>query len=118
MTSDDLGYGPTAGWSGSDTSRERAEADALSGAAAARQAYIQGLVEAAGTWSKPEYAAADKARNDWLAEHPNDQMGALAAAVDAAMNPPAPHECPYCMTATCEKCQPEPIAPAPVARLP
>ncbi len=36
-------------------------------------------------WSHPRYEAADQARNDWLTRDCNDQMGALGAAVDAAL---------------------------------
>lgn len=36
-------------------------------------------------WTKPEYEAADKARNAALMQDANDQMGALSAAVDAAL---------------------------------
>jgi hypothetical protein len=35
-------------------------------------------------WSSPIYAAADRARNTALALDSNDQMGALASAIDAA----------------------------------
>ena len=45
-----LGYGPTAGWSGSDTSRERAEEEAESGVAQARLARALELIDLAGPW--------------------------------------------------------------------
>lgn len=52
----DLGYGDTLGWSGSDTSRERAEDEAESGLASARLSHAHDLVSRAGpyglTWNE------------------------------------------------------------------
>lgn len=52
----DLGYGGTLGWSGSDTSRERAEDEAESGLASARLSFALDLVSKAGpfglTWNE------------------------------------------------------------------
>lgn len=54
--------------------------------AAPRRADPVAGVVPSGVWSKPEYAAADEARQSWLRDvDVNDQMGALAAAVDAAL---------------------------------
>lgn len=52
----DLGYGDTLGWSGSDTSRERAEDEAESGLASARLSHALDLLQRAGpyglTWNE------------------------------------------------------------------
>ena len=63
-----------------DLCRNGDEIAALSGASSPDTVNLAEQV-----WSKPEYAAADAARTVHLIQDPNDQMGALVAAVDAAI---------------------------------